>query len=741
MNIWTAIIKNFLGFFIFLWSAYNLLLYAHYHNTKAGFLFGILFVFAILAFLFLYKKIKFFNFYKLRFKIVLNSYIIFILFFIVIFLWVNFSFFLFFPKISFMNLFYEINIIFNILLILSFYLFFSFFSAGLGRKILKLFTKKNEFKDNFFISIAIGLFPLMISSLFISFFKIAYPITFLILISLLFFFSLVDIKFFLKIISTYKFKLIVKNKKTFAKFIILTTIFIFFAITFANNIKPMPGNDDVDSLHSYYNTPNLISQYHQYVTLPFIKTANMGQNTEMIYLPIISLIGAKYIAHFSLLFFFFFLVISYKISVKIFNESHAILSLLSLFFIPWNFYFLNSNKTDIFLCFYLILLLYIFIKWNSGQNKIYLYLIGVFSGISLGIKYNSVLFLLPLYLIIFYILLKNKRKIFIKQFLLSAFLCIIFFSPWLAKNIYFWHDPIYPYLSNNPDSKIVNVCSKNFQNQRMKEVSLIKWSNEDDNPIKIVNSIWKQSVGKDYTNYNFFNFGFFAFILLPFYFFKNQNKKIHSLLFLILFFFVFYFITPTKGRIWYGMFGINLLYLILPSLLLKFRSLLYLFFIFVVMTIFHNFNFLNYNIAYASGALTQEEFLLKTNPIYTVSDKANQLNLSEENKILMPLDFRVAYIKNNDKSVIVDNYFARSGCYLDDGKNFYKFLKQNKIHYIIYSKARESYVENWRKKSNKEYEESEPSIYYNIDKFNDFIVTNTDEEFNYFGYKIFKIKQ
>lgn len=743
IDIWLSIKKNLLGNFIFLWAAYNLILYVHYRHTTAGFLLGILFGLGYFLFHLLNRKKPLLDFKKYNLNITLKSWHLLLIFYAVSFLWANFSLFCFSSEILPRLLFYEKNLIINIASILLFYSLFILFVAGFGKKLLSLF--KNDFKGikNIFpISVALGLVPIMFGVFMLSLFKLVYPVIIIIFISLLSILARHEIKYFFIKIKNFRFRKNLNNKKDFTFTLILFSTFIFLAIAFTNTIKPLPGADDVDSLHSYYNVPNLISENHKYVILPNVNSANMGQNTEMIYTAIISTLGAKYIVHFSLIFFILFLMIAYNASLNLFGRDHANLSLLTLFYVPWNFYFTTTNKTDIFLSFYLISILYLFFKWQKNiKNFKYLYLIGILSGVSFGIKYNALFLLIPIYFLIFYFWIKNLKIVKFKNIFLSAFLVLVFASPWLIKNTYYFKNPVFPYFIDSPSSDIQAACDKTFKNQRMADVSLLKWSNNDNGISGTLSSMWRQSVGKNYTNYNFFNFGLFAFILFPFYFFHKKNKNLSILLFIIVIYFVLYLLTPTRGRVWYGMLGVSLLYLMLPYLLLKYRSLKILFLIFISIAVFHNFTFINTNILYATGKLNSNEFSQKTNPIFLLSQELNKKIIDENNKVLLLLDYRIGYIKNNDKGAVVDNYFSKTGCLLTNSDNYYDFLLKNNINFIVYSEAREGYTRSWVEGKKYTANSNFPSIYNDIDNFKDFLASYTDEIYNNNGYKIFEVKK
>jgi hypothetical protein len=97
-------------------------------------------------------------------------------------------------------------------------------------------------------------------------------------------------------------------------------------------------------------------------------------------------------------------------------------------------------------CFSFLSIYYLF-KWKDNSLKYkYLVISGIFSGLVISVKYNGLITLLILTLLLPFLIPHNKRKE-IKTFLYPAVFFItamIVFSPWMIKNYAWTKNPTYP---------------------------------------------------------------------------------------------------------------------------------------------------------------------------------------------------------------------------------------------------------------------------------------------------------
>lgn len=639
-------------------------------------------------------------------------------------------------------LFYEYNLIIKILQIYLFYYSLTLITYALGNKILKLFKIKTETKtESFLFAIGIGFIPFIIITLIISILGYLYGWLAWIILILFTLVSLPEIKKIIKELKTnqisFKFTTPFRSFKSFT-FILICFLFIVSII-----IAFEPSPNDVDSLHSYYNTANLFAHYHQYQSFDYFSNANLGHNTEMIYAFIISLLNAKYLAHFSLFFFILLIGGFYYLIKNFLNKKIAVLSIYTVFFIPWNFLFAQTNKVEMFLCFYSLLALINFFIWLDKKDNKQLLLMGIFLGIALGIKYTAFFISISLYAAIILLFIFRKQFNFqnTKHLFLSACLVLLFFTPWLIKNTYYFNNPLYPYeyIFENRETNIFQTPD-DYRNSRLQEVSYLRNSIYYDKyqPVNILKIFFNQSTGKDSEIGPWIDFGFAPILILPFFFMLKPRKNLYTFLGIIILYFMVWFLIAID-RPWYGIFGITLLYSLLPFVLKKYKYLIKIYSIYII-TILIFIPFISENLSnsahafyYLTGTYDKEKFLEENIKTYKIMPFINnELNLTADNKLLSN-DLRIAYINENDKKVILDMYFYNIGYLLNQGEDiFLQKLKENKINYILIANYTYNYYDNWVKFKGESVEEylenynkSVPSIYQDAQKFKNFLENHT----------------
>lgn len=652
-------------------------------------------------------------------------------------------------------IFIEINIFQKVSSIFIFYTLLFLLAYAAGRKILTSLNFNFESKTELFIfSIGLGLIPIIFITFFLAIIGWLYRWPIYLLITLLLLLSFREFKKILKEFDRETIILSLKDYLGSIKCLILTALLILLSFSFVINFKPIPFT--TDDLHTYFNVPNLYANYHRYKPLLHCDTSNMGQNTEMIYTAIISAFGQQYIIHFQFIFFVLCLVGFYCLLKKMFGEKHSLLAILFLYFVPWNPYYYSTTKVEFFLAFYLLLILFSFYLWhNKNFNNKFLYLIGILSGISLGIKYNAALLILPIYLLIFIVTVAKFKKDFfarLKPLVISSLLCISFFSPWAIKNWIYFDNPMYPFLNskkimqNYQNNQEIEESQK-FIEGRSREINNLRHAGQN-NKKTIKNFLlttWDQSIGKNINNGLWINFGFIPLVTLPFFLFFIKDKKIVYAFFIIItYFFLWYIIEGARS--WYAFFGFMIIYAILPYILLKNKLLAFFYLLFATTITMISTYIFPANIKYLFGVIDTNTFISRVIPYYETAKFINSLDLSPKEKILFPEEFRTAFIERNDEITIVDPYLSKSTYALNKGEDcFYDFLKNNSVKYIVHSKI-EQFYKTWplRKYQSldnylSEYGGKTPSIYEDIEKLNSFLNNRTQILFSDGYYSLYKL--
>ncbi|MHA1696292.1 MAG: ArnT family glycosyltransferase [Candidatus Helarchaeota archaeon] len=517
-------------------------------------------------------------------------------------------------------------------------------------------------------------------------------------------------------------------------------------------------------MHTYFNAPNLYLSYGEYRSIRNTAHANMGQNVEMFYAFILALLGPFFLIHLSLFFLALLLFMFYVFLKNMFSENYALIAVLLIFFLPMNLFFIDTVKTDLILNFYLLLSIFSVYLWQKKKEKKYLYFLGAFLGIAMGVKYTAIFLVIPLFAYVFFINLKKKNKYLInihhiKQTFLSGLIFLIFFSPWIIKNQIYFQAPLYPYLTSREKSSYLNEELDNgekifFQQTRSREIAFLKHSlhKGEINPKSFLSTILNQSLGRNVLITPAHDFAGIAFLIFPFYlfFFKNKDKqKEKNFLFLLTItsgYFLLWFLSSAGGA-WYAYFGFILAYTLLPQILIKNKKILILVISFLI------FSTLNYiflplkNINYLSGIISSEDYKKEVIIFSGTSDYINNMDLDDQEKILITFDFKTAFIKRNDVLVkLIDPYLAHSGYYLNLGDElFLKFLQSNSIKYIINSKLSEVY-KGWPRykgqsleKYQSEYKGIYPSIYEDIKTLDGFLEKHAKELYTDGYYSLYEI--
>lgn len=714
-------LNNIFKCLMFGWVFFLSFLYSYNYRIVHIWIYSIITFLIIYFFIYNVKKIQFIiknfiNFEILEKKFSIKIKYVFFILPIFAFLVANLSLLIatkyVFLKITPFNdfLWGELNIIQKIFSSYLFYLLMTFLVYALGRKILKIAGLKfDSGLEKFIFSVGIGFVPFMFTTYFIALAGWLYSWVIWLIVAIFFIFALSEAKKIIAELKKTELEISFNNSWRIYKNLIILILLIIFTLLIVNSFKPIAT--DGDDLHTYYNAPYLYVSYHQFKPLKHFEGANTGQNTEMVYAGIMSILGSRYIMHFSLYSFLLIALGVYSMLKKIFNDRFAILGLLTVSLIPWNWYLLTTIKTDFFLSFYLILIIYLFYLWqkNNFQSK-YLYLIGVLAGISIGIKYNAFLIIIPLYFAIVITIYLNKKQLskYLKPMLISVVLVIIFFSPWGIKNQIYFNNVLYPFEFIQKNTSKLNGFYSDPLSSSARDREILYWRFYYDrlsitNFFKII--FYKST--RPIENPSFNNFGFIPLLMAPFYFLLLKDKKILYFIFILIFSIALWYLTA-GGRTWYMYSTIILLSAALPYLFLQSKELILFFLIFTFLSFSTVININKHNSKYLIGDYDDNAYK-SVSSYYNLINYINDLKLKSDEKILT---FSSLFIEKNDQSTIKDDILIKSGYSLKKGDTFYKeVLKNASIKYIYLPKYQNpcyiarSMISNIKEISSEEYQQ------------------------------------
>jgi hypothetical protein len=227
-------------------------------------------------------------------------------------------------------------------------------------------------------------------------------------------------------------------------------IFLFLLIAVSNILAAFSPVIFYDALVYHVGLPGEYLSAHRIFYLPYNMHGNLPQAGEMIYL--------------------FALIVKSGVPAKLLNSFFGLLSALTIYFIgrrisspragffsalifyslPQLFLLSSLVNVDFLSTFLLLLSLYFVISFLQGQGKM-IYLSGVFAGFALAVKYQN---LVPVALLaIMILILRGEKEVPLpfsrrKGALIFLGLSFIVISPWLIKNLIFTGNPVFPFFYN-----------------------------------------------------------------------------------------------------------------------------------------------------------------------------------------------------------------------------------------------------------------------------------------------------
>ncbi len=248
-----------------------------------------------------------------------------------------------------------------------------------------------------------------------------------------------------------------KNNNNYSELLLCTLIIVIIGSIFILASVPPISRD---ALNHHLAIPKMYLQHGGIYEIPFINFSYFPMNIDLLYLLPLYFkndIAAKYIH------FFFALLTAwliYKYLKQVLNKTYGLLGAAFFLSIPVIVKLSVTVYVDLGLIFFSWASLYMLIKWyDTHFSPKFLILSATACGLALGTKYNG-LILIPIMGLIIPIIYSSEKNHDVPQnniwlryknsfaglgwVTVFILISIIFFSPWMARNIIWKQNPLYP---------------------------------------------------------------------------------------------------------------------------------------------------------------------------------------------------------------------------------------------------------------------------------------------------------
>ncbi|MFH1187720.1 MAG: hypothetical protein V1688_02540 [bacterium] len=615
-------------------------------------------------------------------------------------------------------LFTELEVVWNVLAKILFLSGLVLLCAGAGKKIFGIFKFNIEGKkEEFIFSFGLGFLAINYFAFFLIALGWLYFLPSLILVIAFAVFSLSEIKYFINSLKTdFKFNISAdfKNSKSW----IWVIVGFFFIISFLATFRFFPI--EYDDLAAYFSVPQLYAHYHHLVPFynaPVAIPAGIGM---AFYAFVNILLKPHFVFHLAWLFLIFLLSALYLFTVKFFSKKTAVIALLLAAFIPWNAYFITTQKIDFMFAFISALALYSFFIWlNEKETKSrasagWLYLAAIFLGYAVSIKMNGLFLIASISLLIAGLFI--FKKINLKKSAVFGLLIMLFILPMLALNFHYYRNPLglfkmpfsretdKPLFGQNKKITLYDIYNEtDFADKRNDEITLLSRQNHMSvsSFFNFFWTIWNITVNQKGVKFLYNGISPYLLIFLPFfifYYFKNKYYKEKNILYLSIISLIFFILWYLCGaeRPWYGIAIFYFLFIFSAVALQNIKNKKYIYAIYFFIILFSFRVFINLpaaiaippNTIYYSPAAYQKQY--DDCPEFKMYNFINKEIIAKNDQavILALLDSKNSYIQKSDKKIIADkisHYWGeiiKETKSIEDAKNI---LVSQGVTHILYS--------------------------------------------------------
>lgn len=600
-------------------------------------------------------------------------------------------------------LYQKITPFFEPLVLISFLLIFLLLSFGIGHRIFRFFKLQLSPLETFLFSIGIGFGIWMYLTFFLGICGLLYPSVFYTLLGISAIFSIKELWEFIPSLKKKKATTKSKNSSSFLSFFELTLKCILFFLLSLCLICTLTPDVAWDAAVAHLNIPKIYISEHKICFIPHNLSSNTPLNMQMLFTMAMLCVKGPVLPkliHFS--FGILILLCIYSFSLRYFSHRIGLLAALIFLVNPVVIFEISIAYVDLGLTFYYFLVLYSFFCWLDSNNKRWLLLMAIFSGISLGIKYTAVFGLFTVGIGIFLKFYFRDRLSFpkiIKTLMWFFIISFLFLLPWMVKNYIMTGNPVYPMFygilgGKNWDAEL----SKQFSNFIYEGGMGRRW-------IDYLMLPWNLTIHGNYGHEYFDNIiSPFGLIFVPLLLFiKKIDRKIIYLLGYFLSFFVLWasysqqmrFLLPVLPLISLISAYVIESFPLQGRLLQRFYPGILTIILIIIMsiTIPHVLGIGNdygvaTNLQVVLGAESKESYLLRTFPPYATFKYINE-NLPQSAKILFIGENRGFYClrKYVADSVFEASWILKMVKEAKDSEGLLKKLKEMGITHILVNKV------------------------------------------------------
>jgi hypothetical protein len=567
-----------------------------------------------------------------------------------------------------------------------------FMAACSGMKFLRILgINKESNLELFLLSAASGFALISEGLLFLGMMGFFTPLTLCLFPIGLFVISVKEAKFFLTAFISYLYH----RDFSFTPYHFLTGTFCIFVII--NVLKALlPPHGPTDVLYYHMTIPKLYLEYGAIVTNPTFFPSFFPSNGELLFSLALVLGGPVMVnlTHFG--FALLTVMALYTYAQKYFGKEFALIPGIIYLTAP----VINSWGTMAYTCnilgFYLFILSMLLIECNKETKANKVAFIGLITGMSLGLKYQAVLFVGLLYTFFFIYKLKGWKRVSV-LFSVSLAIGIILVSPWFIRNYIITHNPFFPILNDIFSSRMIRPESLWENATKATGLFSTAFAKLKENYFFPFTYLWSGAWGKDDDFQRFIGPLFLFFSPLIFFLKKNPLKWPLIFLLAVLSYLFFIFLNANIRYVVILVIFLSLLCGAVGQRIMSFgKGVRYIslgFFIsFVIFYSFQNYNLMlgHKRILTAFNQKLTPYFLRAFEISYVPAEWANR-NLPNEAKVLFHGFDRYFYFKfepfNDHLSQTFINYDKAK-----NGEDILRILRsQNFTHIISSDKIHENY--------------------------------------------------
>ncbi len=379
----------------------------------------------------------------------------------------------------------------------------------LGKKVWRLFKIDfNSCLESFIFSTALGIGILSYSIFLLGVCHLLYKMSCYLLMAGTVLISIPEIRSFIKRLHEEQKSRAVEISTPDSGFIVLVKI-IFAVSTLVYLVQVFSPPMNYDSLAYHLAVPKIYIEKHAVVFIPNNVYANFPMTMEFLYALGLLLRGDSLAKLTHFLMGILTALAVYSFSMKHFGRRVAFTASLIFYNIPFVGFLSGCAFNDLMLTTFEFLSLSAIINWfllksDSGitgtdtglLRKKWMVVSAVFCGLSAGTKYPAFLLLFPfvVFTIMIRVLLVDRKNFLVCLKKTGIFLLIVMavVSPWFLKNIFYTHNPVYPYFYGIFSRLFGDPSGGTFNIQRfMKHHSTTNFSVLDIFPL-----LWKINMDK-----------------------------------------------------------------------------------------------------------------------------------------------------------------------------------------------------------------------------------------------------